>query len=56
MSQIKENFSNSDHVIHVVNSSDQQNFIELSEFQRLDHKKVLCRGEHANESHNYHDY
>ena len=56
MSQIKENFRNSDHVIHVVNSFDQQDFIELSEFQRFDYKNVTCREEHANESHNYRDH
>ena len=56
MSQIKENFRDSQHVLHIVNSFDQQDFIELNEFRRLDHKKVMCRSEHANETHNYHDY
>ena len=57
MAQIKENFAKSEHNIHIVNSFDHQDFIELYvDRQDNKRKKVMCRAEHANESHNYHDY
>ena len=57
MAQIKENFLKSEHNLHIVNSFDHQDFIVL-DIEKKDKqiKKMMCRSEHANESHNYHYY